>query len=287
VTSIWKTPAGGEAVRARYRQFLAHWPGEGARQLTVPTRHGETFVVASGPEDASALVLLHGSAATAAMWMADVGAWSRAFRVYAVDLIGEPGLSAEARPKLASGAYVEWLDDVLAGLAVERASLAGVSLGGWLALTYATARPERVEALVLLAPGGVGKQKNVLIWAAPLLLLGPWGRRQVLKRIGGPQPAADAPPAVRAFGEFMGLIFKHFRPRTERLPGFSDAALQRLTMPVLAVLGAHDAFIDSAGTKRRLEANLPRAEVRWLPDAGHFLTGQTQEVLRFLQATRP
>lgn len=282
--AIWKTPVGGEAVRARYRQFLAHWPGEGAQQLTLPTRHGETFVMASGPSDAPPLVLLHGSASNAAMWMADVGAWSRDFRVYAVDMIGEPGLSAEARPTLASGAYVEWLDDVLAGLGVERTALAGVSLGGWLALSYATEGPERVTALVLLAPGGVGRQKNVLLWAAPLLLLGPWGRRRVLARIGGPQPRADAPPAVRAFGEFMGLIFKHFRPRTEKLPAFPDAALQRLTMPVLAVLGAKDVFIDSEGTKRRLAANLPRVDVRWLTDAGHFLPGQTGEVLTFLQA---
>jgi pimeloyl-ACP methyl ester carboxylesterase len=35
----------------------------------------------------------------------------------------------------------------------------GVSLGGWLALDYATRRPDRVDGLVVLCPGGVGRQK--------------------------------------------------------------------------------------------------------------------------------
>jgi pimeloyl-ACP methyl ester carboxylesterase len=74
-------------------------------------------------------------------------------------MIGEPGLSAPSRPRLASDAYALWLDDVLHELGVARASLVGVSLGGWLALDYATRRPERVERLALLCPGGVGKQR--------------------------------------------------------------------------------------------------------------------------------
>ena len=231
MSAIFKTPQGAAAVHERYAAFLQHWPG-GAEQLRLPTRHGETFVVASGPKDAPPVVLLHGSASTSAMWMGDAASWGKRFRLYAVDVIGEPGFSAQARPRLASGAYVEWLDEVFEGLGVSRAALVGISLGGWLALDYATRRPERVSALALLCPGGVGRHKNVLLWAAPLLLLGPWGRRKVTERIGGPRPKGDLPPAVQAFVAFTQLIFAHFRPRSERLPRFSDAALRRLSMPV-------------------------------------------------------
>ena len=34
------------------------------------------------------------------MWMGDVADWGQDFRVYAVDLVGEPGLSAPSRPRL-------------------------------------------------------------------------------------------------------------------------------------------------------------------------------------------
>jgi len=284
---VWKTEAAGEAVRARYAQFLAYWPAEN-EQLRLPTAQGETFVIASGPRDAPAVLLLHGALANSSSWMGDVGALARHFRVFAVDMIGEPGFSAPSRPPLASDAYAGWLDEVMAGLGLQRAALVGISLGGWLALDYATRRPERVSALALLCPGGVGRTRNVLLWAAPLLLLGPLGRRIVLRRLGAGAVTASPSPAAKAFGDFMGLIQASTRPRREPLPRFSDAALGRLKTPLLAILGARDAMLDSAGTRARLAARVPRADIRWLPDAGHFLVGHGAAIDAFLaQALLP
>lgn len=281
MTAIWKTPAGGEAVLARYRQFLDHWPGGGEQRL-VPTAHGETFVISSGPQGAPDVVLLHGSASNSASWMGDVATLARRFRVHAVDMIGEPGLSAPARPPLASHVYADWLGEVLAGLGVARCALAGISLGGWLALEYATRRPETVSAVVLLCPGGVGRHKNILLWALPLLLLGRWGRQKIMQRMAGGAPPPAATPEVVAYGAFMDLTFANFRPRTEVLPPFTDAELARLKMPLLAILGANDVMIDSAGTRERLVRNVAKAEVVWLPDAGHLLIGHAATIDDFL-----
>ena len=79
----------------------------------MPTRHGETFVVVCGPPSAPPMLLLHGSGANAAMWLAEIESWAARFRIYAVDVIGEPGFSAPSRPSLASDAYALWMDDVL------------------------------------------------------------------------------------------------------------------------------------------------------------------------------
>lgn len=281
MTAIWKTPAGGEGVLARYRQLLEHWPAP-HEQRRVPTAHGETFVISSGPLDAPDVVLLHGSASNSASWMGDARVLSQRFRVHAVDMIGEPGLSAANRPPLASHVYADWLGEVLAGLGVQRAALAGISLGGWLALEYATRRPETVSAIVLLCPGGVGRHRNILIWALPLLLLGRWGRQKIMQRMAGGAPPPEPSPEVTAYGEFMDLTFANFRPRTEVLPPFADAELERLTMPLLAILGAKDVMIDSAGTRDRLAANVPNAEVVWLPEAGHLLIDHGRAIEGFL-----
>lgn len=281
MADVYRSPAAGEAVRARYAAFLMRWPVTN-EQLRVPTSQGETFVIASGPKDAPAVLLLHGSMANSASWMGDVATLAQRFRVYAVDMIGEPGFSAPSRPPLASGAYAPWLDEVLTGLGVERAALVGISLGGWLALEYATHRPERVTALALLCPGGVGRHKNVLLWVLPLMLLGPWGRRRIMERIGGGPAPRQIPPEVQAFGEFMGMIQASFRPRTERLPQFGEAALRGLGMPVLAILGGRDVMIDSPGTRARLEAFVPDAEIVWLEDAGHILIGHAARIDEFL-----
>jgi pimeloyl-ACP methyl ester carboxylesterase len=282
MTTIWKTAAGGEAVRARYKPFLAYWP-QPAEQLRVPTRQGETFVIAHGKADGPAVLMLHGSASNAIVWARDAAVLGRHCRVFAIDVIGEPGFSAESRPPLASDAYVGWLDDVMAGLGIQSAAIVGISLGGWLALEYATNRPERVSALVLLCPGGVGRHRNVLLWAAPLMLLGPWGRKILMRRIGGPQPTGEASPALQAYAAFNALIHQHFKVRRERLPQFSDAALGRLGMPLLTILGGQDVFIDSPGTRARLAARVPHGEILYLPDAGHFLMGHTGDIDAFLQ----
>jgi len=284
--SIYKSTEGERAVRERYLEILKYWPVPN-QQLRVPTREGETFVVACGDEAAPALLLLHGGMANSAMWMGDVAAWAAHFRVYAVDVIGEAGLSAPSRPALASEAYALWLDDVMQALSLTRASVVGVSLGGWLALDYATRRPERVESLALLCPAGVGRQKiGIVFKTIPLRMLGPWGRRKAAELILG-RPPANPPPAVQYFLQFIALIHKHLRPRIVKLPVFSDAALRRLSMPVLAILGGKDVLIDSTETKQRLERNVPLAEIRYLPEAGHLIPKQTAPILDFLRCRVP
>ena len=283
---IYKSAEGERLVRERYLAFLKHWPVPN-QQIRIPTNQGETFVIASGDEGAPPLLLLHGGAGNSAMWMGDIRSFAASFRVYAIDMIGEAGLSAPSRPALSSDAYALWLDEVLRGLSVARTAIVGVSLGGWLALDYATRRPQQVERIAVLCPGGIGRQKLGIVFATIWLrMCGAWGRRKLLERILG-RPPVDPPPAARAFLDFVALIHKHFRPRMVKLPIFSDDALRRLDMPLLAIVGARDVLLDSRKTKSRLERLVPQAEVVWLPDAGHLIPGQTGKVLAFLKRDLP
>jgi pimeloyl-ACP methyl ester carboxylesterase len=204
--------------------------------------------------------------------------WARHLRLYVVDVIGEPGLSAPSRPPLGSDSYARWLDDVLAALALPRAAFVGESLGGWLALDYATRRPERVTRLALLAPGGVGRQKVGVLLTA--VLLRPLGRRRVMLAMLGPEARNGL--LDTAAGRFTLLVSEHFRYRMEPVPVFDDDGLRRLTMPVLVVVGGRDALSDSRATARRFAATVPGATVRLLPRAGHLLPDQTESILGFL-----
>ncbi len=282
MSSIYKSTEGERLVRERYQAFLQHWPVPN-EQVFVPTKLGTTFVVVSGSKDAPALLLLHGGAANSAMWMGEVAAFAASFRVYCVDMIGEPGLSAPVRASLASDAHAAWLDEVLNHFSIARTSIVGVSLGGWLALDYAIRRPARVEKVAVLCPGGVGRQKVGIVFLTLLLrMCGKWGKRRLMEKILGKAPA-DPPPAVKAFMDFIALIHRYFRPRMVKMPVFSDNALRNLNMPVLAIVGAHDVLLDSAQTKKRLEHCAPDAHVVYLPDAGHLIAGQTKMVIEFLK----
>jgi pimeloyl-ACP methyl ester carboxylesterase len=279
VSVAFKTDAGREAVHATYRALLAEWPVPN-EQRRIATRHGETFVVVSGPEHAPPLVLLHGAQANVLAYIGEARAWSQHFRVYAIDMIGEAGLSAEVRPPLDSDAHALWLDDVLDGLGVTRAAFVGTSLGGWLALDYTKRRPQRVEKLALLCPGGIGKQKSLLP-LFPLLFLGPWGVRKARELVIGKAPTSPTPLEQRV-GALFGLISKHIRLRVVKIPRLSDAELARLP-PTLVIVGGKDVLFDSLGTKARLEAHCPQATIRFLPDGRHYLPGQGTAVLEFLR----
>jgi pimeloyl-ACP methyl ester carboxylesterase len=274
VNDVYRTEAGGHAVRERYRALLDEWPVE-SEQVRLTTRAGETFVLVSGPVDAPPVLALHGSGGNSTTWLADIAAWAPHLRVYAVDVIGEPGLSAPVRPELGSAEHVGWLDDVFDGLGLTAAAVVGMSLGGWLAVDYASRRPDRVTRLALIAPGGIGRQTSGwVVRALPFFVLGEWGRRRIVRIVTG----AD----LGAVRDSIAATFRHFRPRTE-IPVFDDEVLRRLTMPVLAVVGGRDVMIDSEETVRRLGVVVPHADVRVVPGAGHLVVGQTAVVLEFLR----
>ncbi|HEY9263151.1 MAG TPA: alpha/beta fold hydrolase, partial [Mycobacterium sp.] len=140
MTGVFRSDSGKRKLDERYHAYLRGWEVTAEHRL-IPTRHGQTFVVACGVDEAPPAVLLHGAGTNSTIWFADAALWSRTRRVYLVDVIGEPGLSAPSRPPLASDAYAGWLDDVLDGLGVARAAFVGASLGGWLATDFAIRRP--------------------------------------------------------------------------------------------------------------------------------------------------
>jgi pimeloyl-ACP methyl ester carboxylesterase len=75
-------------------------------------------------------------------------------RVISYSLCGEPGSGWPLPVNASFDAHVGQLDSLLDHLALERAVVCGVSLGGWIALRYAACRPSRVAGLVLASTPG-------------------------------------------------------------------------------------------------------------------------------------
>ncbi|MFD3704332.1 alpha/beta fold hydrolase [Nocardia sp. NPDC058658] len=274
---IYKSDEGRRLIHQRYRERLDAWPVP-REELRIDTGIGETFVVASGPVDAPPLVVLHGSGANASTWRGDVADWSSHFRVYAVDLPGEPGLSAPTRLALDSDATANWLDEVIDGLGRDTVALVGMSLGGWTALDYVLRKPGRVETLVLLCPGGLGKARyGWLVKAIGLRMIGRHSVRDMARIVLG----LDG-PEVDPILDDVELTFSHFTPRPAGLPRFRDEQLRTVDIPVLVIVGERDALFDSASTAERARATFPRGEVRLLPGVGHGLLNQTVAVREFV-----
>lgn len=275
--SVYKSAAGKQEIMALYDAVLAHWPVT-HQTFTLPTRHGDTFVIASGDPSAPPLFLLHGAASNAVSWVADIPAYSQHFRVFTPDLPGEPGKSSENRPSWQGPAFAEWLQDLLDGFGIAQTSLLGISQGGWTAIRFATLFPERVSQLVLLASGGVMPTRSSFIFkAVAYSFFGRWGSNQIIRLVNNDLPVH--PEAQK----FLQAIYTHFNTRVEKEYQFTDDELRLLSMPVLYIGGTQDALFDTQAAASRLGSLLPNLQTILLPNTGHALINLADQILPFLK----
>ncbi|MEL4105807.1 alpha/beta fold hydrolase [Oscillospiraceae bacterium WX1] len=272
-TSVFKSTEARDAFRTVYNGVLSRFPF--GRQY-VDTAFGRTFILTAGRETAPAAFVFHGSCSNSVFMSQEIIALSQDYRVYAVDLVGEAGNSAEFRPNLESDGFTLWLEDIFDALGVGSAVMLGSSLGGWLALKFATAYPARVSRLILIAPGGLsGQNRDYTDRAAKASAANePLSMDEAV--IGGtalPKEVVD----------FMNLILMSYYPITDILPVFTDDQLRRLVMPVLFISGENDVMLDAPGAARRISENLPHTEVHLLPNTGHIILNASDYFIPFLQ----
>lgn len=282
MSSIYKAADSEKIVKDLYQRNLEFWP-QPNEQKFVMTCMGKTFVIVCGPIEAPPLVLVHGTMANSAAWLNEVQQWSKSFRVYAVDIPGDAGLSNPERVPLKSKTYAIWMKETMDALGISKAFMVGISLGAWIAMSIVVHYSSRVIKLVLLSPAGIGPIKNILLWALPLLLLGSWGQKKVIERILGPLAQHSRNQNQILISDMMTAIFKHVRPRTEVAPIYSDNELKSLPMPVLVVVGAKDVTIDTLVVQKRVLDLIPKAEVHCLNEAGHYLGNQANFIGNFLR----
>jgi pimeloyl-ACP methyl ester carboxylesterase len=242
-------------------------------RLNINTRHGNTFLIAAGDIAAPPMVLLHGSSMNSIMWVSDILKYSQKYRVYALDIPGEPGRSDERQLPFNTSDLDNWLYDVFEGLSISKAVMIGASLGGFLAAKFAIRYPEKIDKLVLLCPAGIGTQnKNFIFTALFYMLFGEKGRRKLFKIING----NDDMPEI--FFKFQTLIGKNFNTRKEPIPIFSDDEMRRLIMPVFLFVGTKDIILHSMETAERMKKLVPNARINILTDGGHSIINQTDTI---------
>ncbi len=122
----------------------------------------------AGPADGPALLLLHGLASDSGTWDRAIGPLAaHGLHVIAIDLLGH-GDSDKPSTGYLLDDFARCLDGFLDAVGVPSATVCGHSLGGAVAVHLGYHYPKRVERLVLVSAGGLGREVHPILRAATL-----------------------------------------------------------------------------------------------------------------------
>jgi len=274
--NVFKSEEGREKIRAYYNRILSVFP---LTKRHVDTSYGKTFVLEAGRDENPAVILLHGSCGNSAAWLGDLPVLAEKFHVFAVDIVGEAGNSEENRLDIDTNEYSLWLNELLDVLGIDEAVFMGNSMGGWMALHFAAAYPERTAGLVLIASSGIVPVKSSFIKNTDdFISTGGQNAAPLLDDVLGD----SVPKEVR---EFMALIMENFNPITGELPVLTDEGMLKLTMPVLLIAATKDVTMDADKAAERLSKLVPHAEVM-LIEGAHVIMNAASIVMPFLSVGR-
>jgi pimeloyl-ACP methyl ester carboxylesterase len=219
------------------------------------------------------VLLLHGLGSSGDDWAPQVDALGDRYRVLTVDL---PGHHRSARPRgsLSVARMAAAVDALLRRLAIDRAHVVGLSLGGCVALTLALAAPPRVRSLVIvnsfarLRPDGARAAfralgRALLALGAPMSVVAAYVAREAFPRAD----QVDLRAAARA-----RIAANQRRPYVATLAAMArfdvSARLGEIRCPTLVVAGERDTTVAMAA-KQTLADTIPGARLALVAGSGH------------------
>ena len=235
------------------------------------------------------LLLLHGITASSECWSGVIEGLAEGHTVIAPDLLGH-GASDKGRGDYSLGAFASTVRDLMQALGLDSATIAGHSLGGGVAMQFAYQFPERVERLVLVSSGGLGREVHPLLRAAALpgsdfvlpalartgalglgARAGRWAKRAGLHPSPDLQGMADGVASLQ--DDDASRAFLHTARSILDLGGQRVDASDRLHLadgvPTLIVWGERDRMIPVAHGRRAHE-RIAHSRLEVFAGAGHF-----------------
>ncbi|MEC9375149.1 MAG: alpha/beta hydrolase [Pseudomonadota bacterium] len=295
MNSLYKSEEGFQAIMDWYKKALTNIDTEFSSHH-VDTRFGKTHILVAGPESGEPIILIPGVAGCAPLWRRQIPDFAKHFRVYALDIVGQPGKSDPNTPSFLNEDFSEWLIDVLDSLKLEKAHIAGTSVGGWIALRFGIYAPERVLKIIMLSPTGISRAKLPLkVWVTKYL--NKWQSEDALENDLTAKSVTNKSPG-RSFGTFdrqlaklMALCTKHYR--VDRSLGiynrktrkvnlwlgikvirkffFSEprSLLSKFKVPGLLVFGEYEVLYNPWTIIKRIKKIIPNLETEVITGAGH------------------
>lgn len=123
--------------------------------VSIETSYGNTNIITCGNKEHPPLLMLHGLNSCAPIIMSQLKGLLLKYRVYAVDILGNPNLSDENRLDLKNNDYGKWFYEITSRLNLFNTIIVGVSFGAWVSLKSLALDNKRISKAYLINPMGI------------------------------------------------------------------------------------------------------------------------------------
>lgn len=259
-------------------------------KLSISLKTGiEMKYVAAGPHDAPVLILLHGLTDSSRSWSLSLPELAREYRVYVPDLRGHGDSDAPDNGYTLTG----FASDVVAfmdALHIEKASIAGHSMGSFVAQCIAIEYPQRMANLILVGSADKTPGNGTLDWL--------WENLQQFQETIDPAfieewtstpTPVDSEFLARLKVETAAVPVTVWKKATRMLMTEDYSAhLAKITAPTLLIWGEQDAVFPYED-QVRLQHAIPHAQFKSYPEVGHNIQWEIpnqigEDIAAFLRA---
>ncbi len=243
------------------------------QEKTVTVFGAKIRYLEAGDATKPTVILLHGLGGQAENWQLNIAAFAANYHVIAPDQIGF-GKSDKPFLKYRIGTYADFLDKMLSELKIEKATLIGNSLGGWIAGFYALKYPNKVEKLVLVDAAGLTPE---VVDYTRVYQLNSSTREEVknnLKISIYNQTLAETPAIVDQFLTLRvtsgdGFTIDSIIESIKRNEDFLDGKLGEIKKPTLIIWGKQDGLIPVKDGER-FNKGIEKSELFVIDKCGHL-----------------
>ena len=281
--SFYKSKAIKQKVEQLYFEKLDELNITYDRQV-VDTSFGQTNVLITGNTSGKELVLIHGSNGCAPIGIEALIGLLDDYKIYAVDVIGQPNLSAETRPDMKGLDYGKWMYEVMSRLGVEKVIMVGISFGGfitWKSLLY---DQRKIQAAHLIVPAGIVNGNPLKALFNVFMPMKRYMRTQKKKHVLRFTAALFSYRDDFA-NRFLATVFGGFEMDFSPIPTLKKAEAEKITVPVSIYGAEKDVMFPGVKMLRRARRIFPSLkEAVLIKGAKHVPDDKgNHEIIRYIQ----
>ena len=241
--------------------------------------------------DGPPLLLIHGLGSRGEDWSGLVPSLAaQGFHVYVPDLLGY-GRSSKPNVDYSISLEEQTVVDFMKAVHLERADVAGWSMGGWVALKLTIDHPQLVRRLIVYDSAGIYFPPTFdATFFTPTDSMGVAKLMEKLSPRPKPMPAFIADAAIRRLQE-TGWVIRRTILSMEGGKDLLDFQLHLIDKPTLIVWGSEDHLIP-LGVGETMHRQIPGSSMLVVDGCGHLAPGECagpvlKGTLKFLQTSPP